>query len=154
ASLGLVQYFVIPYSAYRSMAREREEETWVLLTLTGLGPRRILRGKMGSFMLQGILYTSAAAPFLLFSYFLNGIDLVTILCVVVAGVAWQLLLTSICVSMATLAVSRLMAGLLHFVTLGLLFQGTWVGLFATVGAVEGMREILASDTAKIATMGV
>ena len=98
--LGLVQFFVIPYSAYRSMAREREEETWVLLTLTGIGPRRILRGKMSSFMLQGVLYTSAAAPFLLFSYYLNGIDLPTILVVMIVGVAWQLLLISIAVSVA------------------------------------------------------
>src|SRR5262245_11512527 len=43
--LGFVQFFVILYSAYRSMVRECEEETWVLLTLTGLGSRRILRGK-------------------------------------------------------------------------------------------------------------
>ncbi len=76
---ALVHFFIIPYSAYRSMAREREDETWVLLTLTGLGPRRILRGKVASFLVQAALYASAAGPFLLFSYYLNGIDLPTIL---------------------------------------------------------------------------
>ena len=35
----------------------------------------ILSGKLGSSVLQGSLYASAATPFLLFSYFLNGIDL-------------------------------------------------------------------------------
>ena len=77
--LGLVHFFVIPYSAYRSLAREREDETWVLLALTGLGPRRILRGKVTSFLAQAALYASAVGPFLLFSYYLNGIDLPTIL---------------------------------------------------------------------------
>src|SRR5262249_6978199 len=72
--LGIAQFFIIPYSAYRSLAREREDETWVLLTLTGLGPRRILRGKFGSYLVQAALYGSAAGPFLLFSYYLNGID--------------------------------------------------------------------------------
>src|SRR5690606_27355391 len=38
--LSLVHFFIIPYSAYRSLAREREEETWVLLSLTGIGARR------------------------------------------------------------------------------------------------------------------
>lgn len=75
--LGVAHFFVIPYSAYRSLAREREDETWVLLVLTGLGPRRILRGKVASFLVQAALYASAAGPFLLFSYFLNGITLPT-----------------------------------------------------------------------------
>jgi hypothetical protein len=61
-ALGVVQFFIIPYTAYRSMAREREDDTWVLLTLTGLGPRRILRGKLSSFIVQGMLYGSAAGP--------------------------------------------------------------------------------------------
>jgi ABC-type transport system involved in multi-copper enzyme maturation permease subunit len=152
--LGLVQFFVIPYSAYRSMAREREEETWVLLTLTGLGPRRILRGKMGSFMLQGVLYASAAAPFLLFSYYLNGIDLPTIVGVVVAGIVWQLLLTSLSVSLATLASSKLMHAVMHFVALGMLLLGTWMGLVATVGAVERLRYIWTDPSARIVVIGV
>jgi hypothetical protein len=135
------------------MAREREEETWVLLTLTGLGPRRILRGKMGSFMLQGVLYASAAAPFLLFSYYLNGIDLPTIVVVVVAGIAWQLLLTSICVSLATLAASKLMHAVMHFVTLGLLLQGSWIGLASTVGAVGWLQEVWNEPTTRIAGIG-
>jgi hypothetical protein len=152
--LGLVQFFVIPYSAYRSMAREQEEETWTLLTLTGIGPRRILRGKVACFTLQGILYASAAAPFLLFSYYLNGIDLPTILVVVVTGLAWQILLTSLCVSIATLATSRLARAALHFVTIGLLFQSTWFGLAILVGAVEEVRAVVSSSSSRIIALGV
>src|SRR5690349_1212053 len=54
--LGMVHFFLLPYGAYRSLAREREDETWVLLLLTGLGPRRILRGKVASCLVQGGLY--------------------------------------------------------------------------------------------------
>jgi ABC-type transport system involved in multi-copper enzyme maturation permease subunit len=130
--LGCVEFFVIPYSAYRSMAREREEETWVLLTLTGLGPRRILAGKIGSFSMQGVLYASAAAPFLLFSYYLNGIDLPTIVLAVLAAAALQVFLTATAVSVATLATTRLVRGLLHFLLLGFLLWSLVTGVAAAV----------------------
>lgn len=137
--LSVVQFFVIPYTAYRSMAREREDETWVLLTLTGLGPRRILRGKLFSFAVQGILYGSAAGPFLVFSYYLNGIDLPTILLAVVLGAAYQVFLTSVSVSIATLAESRIVRGLLHFVLLGLLLWSLGSGIGGAVGLTEITR---------------
>lgn len=141
--LAIVQFFVIPYSAYRSMSREAEDETWVLLTLTGLGPRRILAGKVLSFVLQGVLYASAAAPFLLFSYYLSGIDLPTIIAALAVSVAYQVFLVAIGVSVATLAETRIVRGLLHFVLLGLLLQGLGLGIGLTVGAAEASRKLLA-----------
>lgn len=126
--LALVQFFILPYSAYRSLAREREEETWILLSLTGIGSRRILRGKVGSFLVQSLLYASAVLPFLLFSYYLNGIDLPTILTVIALGGAYSVFLTCVCVSAATLAESRLLRGLIHFVLLGALLFATGTGL--------------------------
>lgn len=147
--LGVVQFFVIPYSAYRSMSREREEETWVLLTLTGIGPHRILRGKMGSFMLQGLLYASAAAPFLLFSYYLNGIDLPTIGLTVLAGACYQLFLTSVTVSIATLAETKVVRAMLHFVVLAFLLWGLLGGLTSTFGAFELLRNLWVDHTAQV-----
>ncbi len=144
--LGVVQFFVIPYSAYRSMARETEDETWVLLTLTGIGPRRILAGKLGSYALQGMLYASAAAPFLLFSYYLNGIDLPTIVVAAVASVAYQLFLVSVSVSLATLAESRIVRSLLHFIVLGVLFVGVSTGIGLSAGLAEAARKLFSSGT--------
>jgi hypothetical protein len=141
--LACVQFFVIPYSAYRSMSREAEEETWVLLTLTGLGPRRILAGKVGSFVLQGALYASAAAPFLLFSYYLNGIDLLTIVAALAGAAGYHLFWVAVAVSMATLAQVRVVRGLLHFVLLGLLLLGLGLGIGFGVGAAEASRRLFA-----------
>jgi ABC-type transport system involved in multi-copper enzyme maturation permease subunit len=134
--LALVQFFVLPYSAYRSMAREAEEETWVLLTLTGLGPRRVLAGKVASVLLQGLLYASASAPFLLFSYYLNGVALPTILVALVFSVAYQLFLVSLAVSLATMAETRIVRSLLHFVVLGMLLQGLGFGIAGAAGGAE------------------
>lgn len=135
--LAAVQFFVIPYTAYRSMVREAEDETWVLLTLTGLGPRSILAGKLGSFVLQGLLYASAAAPFLLFSYFLNGIDLPTIALGLLLAAGYSVFLVSVSVSLATLAESRLIRSLLHFVVLGVLFNAFGFG----IGGAFGLEEL-------------
>ncbi len=135
-ALSAVQHFVIPYTAYRSMAREQEDETWVLLSLTGLGPRRILAGKLTSFMLQGLLYASAAAPFLLFSYYLNGIDLPTIALAITLGAAFHVFLVSVAVSIATLAEAKLVRALLHFVVLGALAVGAISGTSVTIALSE------------------
>lgn len=143
--LALVQFFVIPYSAYRSMAREREEETWVLLTLTGLPPRRVLAGKLGSFVLQGSLYASAAAPFLLFSYYLNGIDLPSIGLAMAMATAYQVFLTAIGVSAATLADSRLVRALVHFLLLGWLLMTFGWGLTWAFGVSTAGRSLASGD---------
>ena len=58
-ALGAVTFFVIPFVAFRSMLRELEDETWVLLTLTGLGSISIVRGKWVSAMSQALLFGSA-----------------------------------------------------------------------------------------------
>jgi hypothetical protein len=138
--LGLVHFFIIPYTAYRSLSREREDETWVLLTLTGLGPRSILRGKLGSFLVQAALYASAATPFMLFSYFLNGIDLPTILVTVALGWAYTLFLTAVAVSAATLAETKLLRAVMHLAVLGMLMGGAALGLgFAAALTEEGAR---------------
>jgi len=91
--LAAMAFFVLPYGAFRSLSREREENTWPLLVLTGLGPRRILAGKVGSTLLQALLYASALAPFLLFSYLLQGVDLVTVALLIGVSAAFQIFLT-------------------------------------------------------------
>jgi ABC-type transport system involved in multi-copper enzyme maturation permease subunit len=143
--LGLVHFFIIPYSAYRSLAREREDETWVLLVLTGLGPRRILRGKVTSFLVQAALYASAVGPFLLFSYYLNGIDLPSILLVLVLGGAWLTFLTVLGVCAATLADGRMGRAFVHFLVLGVLGMGLFQGLGGAFGLSEEGERLLRDD---------
>jgi uncharacterized membrane protein len=143
--LSVVHFFIIPYSAYRSLAREREDETWVLLVLTGLGPRRILRGKVASFLVQAALYASAVGPFLLFSYYLNGIDLPTILTVLVLGAAWLVFLTVMAVCTATLADGRMGRALVHLLLLGVLCMGLVQGLVAAFALSEEGHRMWGED---------
>lgn len=104
--LSLVLYLALPFNAFRSLTKEREDETWVLLNLTGLGPRRILFGKALSTVMQGALYASVILPFVVFSYFLDGISLPSILLVLALGIVHHMFLTVVAVSLATLGDNR------------------------------------------------
>ena len=77
--MALPLLVVVPYGAYRSLASEREDRTYELLSITTLKPRQIISGKLASAMLQMIVYLSAVAPCLAFTYLLRGIDVLSIL---------------------------------------------------------------------------
>ena len=69
---------IVPYSAFRSLIAEREDNTYELVAITTLRPRQIVGGKLGSAVAQMAVYFSAVAPCLAFTYLLRGIDVPTI----------------------------------------------------------------------------
>lgn len=80
-SLLLVWYFgiltfaltvVVPFGAFRSLASEREENTYDLLRVSTLSARQIVNGKIASAAVQMGVYFSAVAPCIAFSYLLRG----------------------------------------------------------------------------------
>lgn len=72
---------IVPYSAFRSLIAEREDNTYELVAITTLKPRQIIGGKLGSAVVQIFVYLSAVAPCLVFTYLLRGIDMPTILAI-------------------------------------------------------------------------
>ena len=74
---------VAPYSAFHSLSSERQDRTYELLSITSLGARQILSGKMCGIGLQMMVYLSAIFPCLAFTYLLRGLDIFTIVLVVV-----------------------------------------------------------------------
>ena len=69
---------VVPFGAYRSLAAEQETRTYELVSITAMGPRQIVAGKLGSAVVQMSVYLSAVSPCLAFTYLLRGIDFLTI----------------------------------------------------------------------------
>ena len=84
---------VVPFSTYRSLAAEQEENTRDLLMASALSPRQIINGKLGSAVLQMLVYFSALSPCLAFTYLLRGVDLVTVVLLPVYAFLTSLMLS-------------------------------------------------------------
>jgi hypothetical protein len=139
-ALAVMNCFVLPFTAFRALLREREDETWVLLLLTGLGTRRVVYGKWLSAMFQALLYGSACAPFVVFSYFLNGVDLLQVVVALALLVSWTALAVALALGLASqtqLKRSRAGAQLSALAALAL-FTMMAVG-FTTALAMEGAK---------------
>ena len=94
---------VVPFSAFRSLSSEREENTYDLLRVSTLTPQQIVRGKLGSTVVQMGVYLSAVAPCIAFTYLLRGVDVVTIAVVLAYATLGSLGLSMIGLFLAALA---------------------------------------------------
>ncbi len=116
-------------STFQAVIRERNDDTWDLLDLTGMGPRPVLRGLLLANLVQGQLYTAALAPFLVMAYLLRGIDLLTIVFALVAVPLASIAASTLAVFFASVGNNKparaFFGGLL-----GLGLAGTWLASVA------------------------
>ncbi|MBL8888984.1 MAG: hypothetical protein JNL67_03330 [Planctomycetaceae bacterium] len=111
--LGFPLAIVLPLASFRSLAREFDDETIQLLSITTLSARRIVLGKLGSAALQMVIYMSAVVPCVAFSYLLRGIDLTQIA---------MLLLVPAVSSMSLCCLGLMLAGFARFNWLAILLN--------------------------------
>lgn len=113
-----------PMSVFRNVVAEHEEGTWSLVQLTGMRPLRYMGGILQGSLLQGVVYASAVAPFLLMAYLLGGIELSVVLVTMLAIPGVGLLGAAAALMAATTARSR---GARTFVGLAVicLSMGVW-----------------------------
>src|SRR5262245_2306889 len=97
---------VVPYAAFRSLAAEREDNTYDLLSITTLKPRQIISGKLGSSIVQMGVYFSAITPCLAFTYLLRGVDVPTIAVLLAYLFFWSFGVSMIGILLATLSKRR------------------------------------------------
>ena len=115
---------IVPYSTFRSLATEHEDNTYDLLSITTLRPRQIISGKLGSAVAQMAVYFSAIAPCISFTYLLRGVDLPTIALLLVYSFFASLGLCMVGLLLATL--TRQQFGQ---VFLGVFFVAALLGAF-------------------------
>ncbi len=131
AVLSIPLLIVVPYAAFRSLAGEWEDGTFELLSITALSSRQIISGKLASAVLQMLVYYSAIAPCVAFTYLLRGIDIVTIFLLLGYSFAASLLLSACGLMMATVTRVRHWQVLLSvvFVMALLVFTFVWDAAF-------------------------
>ncbi|HYO24190.1 MAG TPA: hypothetical protein VEQ85_04505, partial [Lacipirellulaceae bacterium] len=88
---------IVPYTAFRSLAAEQEDNTYDLLSITTLTSRQIVTGKLCSAIMQMLVYLSAVTPCIAFTFLLRGVDALTTVILFVVAV-----LGSLGLSMASL----------------------------------------------------
>lgn len=123
--LSFALLVVVPFGAFRSLAVEQEERTYELLSITALGPRQIVSGKLGSAAVQMVIYLSAISPCLAFTYLLRGIDFPTILFVLFYLVLASLGFSAIALLLGSLTEQKALQVILSVLTI--------VGLLAAFG---------------------
>jgi hypothetical protein len=141
AVLALPLLVVVPLSAFRSLTAERDDNTYDLLSITTLKPRQIISGKLGSSVAQMAVYFSVMTPCLAFTYLLRGVDLPTIITLLIYTFFWSLGLSMVGILLATLTTQRfaqvfILVGFLS----GLLFM-FWCGVMLGIGTAEYGRTI-------------
>lgn len=114
----------IPYYAYSSLASERSDRTFELVSITALEASGILTGKLGAIGLQMMIYLSALFPCLAFTYLLRGLDIFSVMLVVLYTCLISIGLAMLGLLLATLAPSRqryILVGILFAVLLFVVF---------------------------------
>jgi hypothetical protein len=116
---------VVPFSAFRSLASEQEENTRDVLTVSALTPSQVVSGKLGSAALQMLIYLSAIAPCLGFTYLLRGIDALTLVLLPALAVLVSLGLSMIGIFLASLTTQKYLQILLSVAFIGVLLTFFW-----------------------------
>ena len=127
--LGLPLVLIIPYTTYRSLAQEYEDGTIDMVLITTMKPYQIIAGKLGSAMLQVLIYMSVLAPCISFCYLLRGVDITQIYYAIGGGFIVSFGLCCLAIALASAADSnRLVQVISVFLILGLLFCA-WIWCF-------------------------
>ncbi len=104
--LNVAMILIVPFTAFRSLAAESEHGTFELMSITTLSARQIVTGKLGSAILQMLVYYSALTPCVAFTYMLRGVDVVTIFLILFYTFLISVLASAVALFLATLTRSQ------------------------------------------------
>ena len=120
--LAFAIFLIVPFSAFRSMLNERDHNTYELLSISTLSPGQIVRGKLGSSIVQILIYYSAIAPFIAFTSLLQGFDLPLVTFMLTGAFLWATCTSMIAIMLSTLSRNRQWQA---FNTIGMLVLLVW-----------------------------
>lgn len=132
--LATCMLFLPAYAGAR-LAAERSDVNTDLLFITTLQPRKIISGKLASSVVLAVMIFSACAPFMAFTYFLRGIDLLSIFFVIAIDFLVVLGSVHLMVFLAVIPANRVLKaflGVIGFAMLVFIFAFTLSGTIMLV----------------------
>ncbi len=130
--LAVMTLFIIPAACGQALHRDVIKNTLELEQITGIGARRMVRGRLMAATARSVLTVSVLAPFVVASFLFGGIELVWVLVCVYVLLVGSVGACALCVLLGALSVhekkpGRLSGavGLLLFVPLIVLMEGGW-----------------------------
>lgn len=138
--LSIAMLVIIPYSAFRSIAGEREDGTHELVSITTLSGWDLVRGKLGSAVVQMLVYYSALTPFICFTYLLRGVDLPSIVVALTHTFFASLMLSALGLVLAGVSQHRTWRPIVNIAFMFFLVMGvwTWLAMLLTSGTPAGL----------------
>lgn len=141
---------IIPFSAFRSLTSEVEESTFELLSITSLSAKQIVTGKMATAALQILLYVSALTPYIVMTYMLRGVSLVSIGILLGLTIVYSVMLVSLALMVATVARTRAGQSGMSVLLLGMLVISFFsFSAFISSTAIDDMVQASLNRTALI-----
>lgn len=125
----------LPINAGLRLANERSDVNVDLMFVTTLRPHKIINGKMAAALLLTLMIFSACMPFMVFTYFLRGIDLPLIVLVLTIDFAVVVAAVQVCIFLGSLSTNRLIkafAGLIGLGALLMIYGYTVAGTYALI----------------------
>jgi hypothetical protein len=132
--LGVSISFVPLYTAIRLIA-ERSDTNVDLLFITTIKPHSIIGGKLFAAIILTVLIFSSCMPFMVFTYFLRGIDLPSIFVALVLGFLVVLACTQAAIFVACVPVNRIFKLLFGLIAL-------WMFLMIYLATVSGASGLI------------
>ncbi|MBI5851965.1 MAG: hypothetical protein HZB39_13205 [Planctomycetes bacterium] len=143
--LAVLCLIIVPMQAFTSTRQEVSGGTAAQLLMTRLRPRRIVSGKLAAAMLQFALFLSVFAPLIAITYLLGGIDVPTILVLLVFAVLASITAVAFAVAMATISATRQLQHLIQALTLAGLFVAGFSAMIGSWGLVRELSQLVRFD---------
>jgi hypothetical protein len=141
----------VPFGAFQSLASEWDEDTYDLLAMTNLRPRRIVLGKLFGALLQAALHLCALTPAIVLAFLMRGVGVIQIAVLVGAIAILCAAYSAVGIALASLSRVRIVRGLLQ-AAFALAAVFTSIGLYEGLGNELLFRGMRGRDAVMIFTL--
>jgi len=136
AVLAVAVHAFVPFWAFISTGGEWDENTYDLLVISNLRPRQLVLGKMLAAFVQAMLFYSAFGPFLVSTFLMPGVDLLSIVVVLAGSTLLSPALALFAIALSSLSRSRPMRIVLMAALAVTLVYATAASIFLGIGVIR------------------